>query len=128
MNQKSPPMKARLRDALILRYVEGRDYPDIARQLACSEAAVRKRVNRGVANVRKRLQRAGYAAPEGAVLAALSFDAAHRSTAQWPRTMVQNALSQAAAGIVRRNIGDGLFDLTYGCGSTRTWSGNSKRP
>lgn len=41
--------------ALRARVVEARDYADIARELRCSEAVVRKRVSRGLISLRRRL-------------------------------------------------------------------------
>lgn len=40
------------REALQARVVEERDYPEIARELRCSEAVVRKRVSRALSTVR----------------------------------------------------------------------------
>jgi RNA polymerase sigma-70 factor (ECF subfamily) len=42
--------------ALRARIVEAREYADIARELRCSEAVVRKRVSRGLVRLRRRLQ------------------------------------------------------------------------
>ena len=44
------------RDAVRARVVEERDYAEIARDLRCSEAVVRKRVSRGLARMRHRLE------------------------------------------------------------------------
>ena len=44
------------RDAVRARVVDDRDYGDIARDLRCSEAVVRKRVSRGLATVRQRME------------------------------------------------------------------------
>lgn len=43
------------RDAVLARVVQERDYSDIASELRCSEAVVRKRVSRGLAQLRTRL-------------------------------------------------------------------------
>lgn len=43
------------REALHARVVEEREYADIADELRCSEAVVRKRVSRGLAAVRQRM-------------------------------------------------------------------------
>jgi len=45
-----------LRAALGARVLDGRDYTDIAGELRCSEQVVRKRVSRGLAQLRERLQ------------------------------------------------------------------------
>jgi RNA polymerase sigma factor (sigma-70 family) len=49
-------LPAEQRDAILARVVDERDYADIARQLACSEQVVRKRVSRGLAGLRARME------------------------------------------------------------------------
>jgi RNA polymerase sigma factor (sigma-70 family) len=44
------------RAAVTGRVVEDRDYAELARRLACSESVVRKRVSRGLRNLRERLE------------------------------------------------------------------------
>jgi RNA polymerase sigma factor (sigma-70 family) len=44
------------RDAIEARILDEREYGDIARELRCSEQVVRKRVSRGLANLRARLE------------------------------------------------------------------------
>jgi RNA polymerase sigma factor (sigma-70 family) len=48
-------LPAEQRQAVRARVVEEREYADIARDLRCSEAVVRKRVSRGLAHVRDQL-------------------------------------------------------------------------
>ena len=43
-------------EALRLRVIDERDYDEIARELRCSEAVVRKRVSRGLATLRARVE------------------------------------------------------------------------
>ena len=43
-------------DALRARVIDERDYPDIAKDLRCSEAVVRKRVSRGLETLRGRME------------------------------------------------------------------------
>lgn len=45
------------RAAIRARILEDRSYPEIARQLKCSEAVVRKRVSRGLARLRDQIER-----------------------------------------------------------------------
>jgi RNA polymerase sigma-70 factor (ECF subfamily) len=45
------------RDAVTARFLEGRDYAEIADQMQCSEQVVRKRVSRGLASLRLSLHR-----------------------------------------------------------------------
>jgi RNA polymerase sigma factor (sigma-70 family) len=47
------------RDAVRARVVDHRDYLSIARELGCSEAVVRKRVSRGLNNLRVELENSG---------------------------------------------------------------------
>lgn len=44
------------REAVLAHVIHERDYRDIARDLHCSESVVRKRVSRGLAALRLRLQ------------------------------------------------------------------------
>jgi RNA polymerase sigma factor (sigma-70 family) len=44
------------RDAVRARVIDERDYPDIAKDLRCSEAVVRKRVSRGLGTLRARME------------------------------------------------------------------------
>ena len=46
----------REQEAVRARVVDERDYPEIARDLRCSEAVVRKRVSRGLAALRDRME------------------------------------------------------------------------
>jgi DNA-directed RNA polymerase specialized sigma24 family protein len=50
-------LPAAQRDAVRARIVDERDYGEIAMDLRCSEAVVRKRVSRGLAAMRERLER-----------------------------------------------------------------------
>ena len=43
-------------DAVRARVIDERDYPEIAKDLRCSEAVVRKRVSRGLGTLRARLE------------------------------------------------------------------------
>ncbi|HWK28697.1 MAG TPA: RNA polymerase sigma factor [Solirubrobacter sp.] len=45
------------REAIVARVLDEREYDDISRTLRCSEAAARKRVSRGLATLRRQLQR-----------------------------------------------------------------------
>lgn len=49
-------LPAEQREAVIARIIDERDYADIAATLACSEMVVRKRVSRGLAGLRLRLE------------------------------------------------------------------------
>lgn len=47
------------RGAVHARVIEERDYADIAQEMRCSEAVVRKRVSRGLAALRARMEETG---------------------------------------------------------------------
>ncbi len=47
------------RDAVVAHILDERDYPEIARELRCSEAVVRQRVSRGLARLRTQLEEQG---------------------------------------------------------------------
>jgi len=49
-------LPATQREAIVAHVLDERDYPQIARELRCSEAVVRKRVSRGLASLRARLE------------------------------------------------------------------------
>jgi RNA polymerase sigma-70 factor (ECF subfamily) len=48
-------LSATERDAVLLRVVEDAPYERVAREIGCSEQVARKRVSRGLANLRRRL-------------------------------------------------------------------------
>jgi RNA polymerase sigma factor (sigma-70 family) len=49
-------LPATQREAVVAHVLDERDYPEIARELRCSEAVVRKRVSRGLATLRAQLE------------------------------------------------------------------------
>ncbi|MBB4663489.1 RNA polymerase sigma factor [Conexibacter arvalis] len=49
-------LPAAQREAVVARILDERDYPEIARELSCSEAVVRQRVSRGLATLRAHLE------------------------------------------------------------------------
>jgi len=64
------------RSAVLLRYFEGRSYPEVAAELGLSEPACRKRVGRALEQLRLRLRRRGIVSTTVAVEAVLSASAA----------------------------------------------------
>lgn len=52
-------LPAAQREAIVARILDERDYPEIARELRCSEAVVRQRVSRGLAALRARVGEEG---------------------------------------------------------------------
>lgn len=57
MQQLLDGLPADQRQAIIARVLDEHDYEQISRSLRCSEAVVRKRVSRGLATLRRQLQR-----------------------------------------------------------------------
>jgi RNA polymerase sigma factor (sigma-70 family) len=56
-------LRAAYRDALVLRYLDGQSYQEIARRLKITEAAARQRASRGAAELREILAKQGVLAP-----------------------------------------------------------------
>ena len=59
MAARRESLPADQRDAVQARIVEERPYPEIARELRTSEMVVRKRVSRGLATLRERMEGTG---------------------------------------------------------------------
>jgi hypothetical protein len=67
------------RNALLLRYLEERELPDVAATMGVSVDAARKRIERGLIKLRRLLGAAGVVAPSVAGLAVLLGEKAGRS-------------------------------------------------
>jgi len=59
------------REAVILRYLEGKSYAELSRELGCSEDAARHRVSYGLKKLRRLLAAEGVTVPEGMLAAVL---------------------------------------------------------
>jgi RNA polymerase sigma factor (sigma-70 family) len=68
-------LSARDRDAVLLRYYEGRSFGEIARGLGIGEDAARKRVDRAIEKLRQQLVRRGVGVTAASVASALALDA-----------------------------------------------------
>lgn len=89
------------RTAIVLRYFEGREYRAVGQALGLSDEAARKRVDRALGSLRKRLVRAGIALPAVAVGSALAANALAAPPAGWGTGVVTAAWNQrgTAAGV-----------------------------
>ncbi|HET6448002.1 MAG TPA: RNA polymerase sigma factor [Conexibacter sp.] len=56
LTERLHALPAAQREAIVAHVLDERDYPEIARELRCSEAVVRKRVSRGLATLRTQLE------------------------------------------------------------------------
>jgi len=88
------------RTAIVLRFFEGQEYGAVGQALGLSDEAARKRVDRALAALRKRLVRAGIALPAGAVGSALAANAFAAPPQGWGAGVVSAAWNQrgTAAG------------------------------
>ncbi len=87
-------LPAKLREAVILRFLEGRTHLSIGEELNLSPSAVQYRVDQGVRRIRQFLKRRGISAP-GVNWAALALADAVLSP---PRTLVASLCERAIAG------------------------------
>jgi RNA polymerase sigma factor (sigma-70 family) len=74
-------LNAREREAILLRYFEGRAYPEIGRQLGLAENSARMRVDRALEKVRHQLSRRGLTSTAVALSTVLGSYAVHAAPA-----------------------------------------------
>ncbi len=96
----------RFRTPIILHYLEGRKQEEIAAELGINQSTVSKRLNRGVALLRKHLRGAGFAAPAAAALL-LTMKAAEASPPSLISSLGKLALSGVATStkVAAANVG-----------------------
>ncbi len=85
------------RDAILLRYVEGRSLCEVSASLGVTEEAAKKRVARAVDKLRQSLGRDGVAISTAAVGAALTCHAAAAAPATVVASLSANALAATSA-------------------------------
>lgn len=85
------------RDAILLRYVEGRSLREVSTMLGVTEEAAKKRVSRGVEKLRQNLRRSGTAIPTTVLTAALAAHASATPEAALMATWTAQALTPATA-------------------------------
>jgi RNA polymerase sigma factor (sigma-70 family) len=88
------------REAILLRYLEGRDYADVGARLSLSDNAARMRVDRAVDKLRGRLARRGVTS----TTAALSLALAHQAVVAAPAGLAASVTGAALAGGVTTTL------------------------
>jgi RNA polymerase sigma factor (sigma-70 family) len=89
-------LKLRDREALLLRFYEGKSFPAVGAALGISEEAARKRVTRAVQSLRERLHRRGVTMSPSVLVGLLGGEGA-KSGALHASQVATGALSQAPA-------------------------------
>ncbi len=98
------------REAVLLRYFEGRDFKAVGTALGISDEAARKRVVRAVERLRTILQGRGISSPESALVAALSAAAALSAPANLHASIIRSALAVSAGSSPK--IASTVFQMT----------------
>src|SRR5207253_2269989 len=91
-------LEALERDAILLRFFEGRTFREVGAALSISEEAAKKRVWRGIEKLRQMLTPAGSAAPAAATIAGI-LTVAHQAPATLASTAAATALTGTGAAI-----------------------------
>src|SRR5438105_3875549 len=91
-------LEAQERDAILLRFFEGRTFREVGAALSISEEAAKKRVWRGIEKLRQMLTPAGSAAPAAATIAGI-LTVAHQAPATLASTAAATALTGTGAAI-----------------------------
>ena len=106
-------LSARQREAVVLRYLQGRSVEESAAVAGCSEDALRRRASDGLGKLRKRLSRRGLAVGAGALAAILAGEA----QATVPTALMSSIVttSQAvAAGAATGAVSSSVVNITEG--------------
>ncbi|SRR5581483_9868095 len=85
------------RNAILLRFFEGRSFHEVAARMGASENAAKKRVGRGLEKLRKYLSRRGVAVPTAILVAAISTHSVEAAPAVLAKTVTTAALAKGAA-------------------------------
>jgi RNA polymerase sigma factor (sigma-70 family) len=91
-------LEAQERDAILLRFFEGRSFREVGAALSISEEAAKKRVWRGIEKLRQMLTPTGSAAPAAATIAGI-LTAAHQAPATLASAAAATALTGTGAAI-----------------------------
>lgn len=92
------------RDAVILRYLEGRGLREVGISLGVSENTARMRVNRALEKLRQALQRRGVTGTALALTGALAFAPRVQAPESWAGPMAGLALKVAPAPVVAGTV------------------------
>jgi RNA polymerase sigma factor (sigma-70 family) len=103
----------RERMAVVLRYLEDRNYAEAARVAGCSEATMRWRAMKGLDRLRSVLAQRGAVFSVAALAAFLAKEAAASvpgsSLASWATALVSTAASGGAAAAIAHQVVQGMF-------------------
>ena len=105
-------MPSKLREVLVLHYLQGLAMSEVAEALGCSEGAIKMRLSRGLHRLRERLRRAGLFVPAVSLTAFLSeraVEAAPRELAAGITKACLAKAASAAAGAVAKHVAAKLF-------------------
>jgi RNA polymerase sigma factor (sigma-70 family) len=91
-------LSERDRQALLLRFFEGRTFGEVGRQMAVTEAAARMRVERALEKLRLRLVRRGITSTASALGATLVAEAAHAAPTTLAAKIASSAVLSGASG------------------------------
>jgi len=86
------------RDALVLRFFEGRSLNEVGAALGASEDAAKKRVSRAVEKLRGFFTKRGVALPAGVLTAAITSHSVQAAPVELAKTVTSVALAKGAAG------------------------------
>lgn len=92
------------REALLLRFYEQKSFPEIGVELAISEEAARKRVNRAVEKLRDLFARKGIAVGAGALVATLAVNTAQPASAALTAGVTGAGVAAAKGGAAGGSI------------------------
>ena len=104
-NQMSPLLEEAMlrldrtdRDALVLRFFEGRSLNEVGAALGASEDAAKKRVSRAVEKLRRFFTKRGVVLPASALTAAMAGHSVQAAPVELAKTATSVALAKGAAG------------------------------
>lgn len=106
-------LPARDRDAILLRFFEGRSVRDVGDALGTSEEAAKKRIARGVEKLRAMFARRGVALPVAALGAALTAHSVQAAPGALAISTVSAAKGSAVAGSTLALVKHTLQMMTY---------------
>ncbi len=114
-------LSARQREAVVLRYLQGRSVQGAAAVAGCSEDALRRRASDGLDKLRKRLSRRGLAVGAGALAAILAGEA--QATVPTALTSAIVSTSQAvAASVATGTVSSTVVKITEGVMRMMFWA------
>jgi RNA polymerase sigma factor (sigma-70 family) len=104
-------LRQRDREALILRFYEGRNFGEVAAVMGSTEEAVRKRVNRALDKLRRSFSRRGFSSATGIIAAAISANCVQAAPPALVTSISATATSAARAGTTTLSVAKGALKL-----------------